>query len=95
MVSDKKWADMMETCYTLMYAEAEPPTTLEKLIVSGEGRTPSFFMKYYLDMDRQIEIINEVAKANRLSKDNKQTLSAGVLLGASPNSCRETWEKLQ
>jgi len=85
----------METCYTLMYAEAEPPTTLEKLIVSGEGKEKQFFMKYYLDMDRQIEIINEVAKANKLTKYDTKTLRGSVLLGASPNSCRETWEKLQ
>ena len=94
-MSDEKWSDMIETCYTLMYAEAEPPTTLKKLIESGEGKEKDFFMKYYLDIDRQDEIINEVAKANRLSKYNKNTLSMSVHLGASPNSCRETWEKLQ
>ena len=94
-MSDEKWSDMIETCYTLMYAEAEPPTTLKKLIESGEGKKENFFMRYYLDEDRQTEIIDEVAKANRLSQYNKATLSANVLLGASPNSCRETWEKLQ
>jgi len=76
-----------------MYKEAEPKADFLKLFKKGGTAKENWFMKYYLDIKRQQEIIEEVGKKYNLGKRDIQKLSIEINLGSAPNSSKETWEE--
>jgi len=90
MKSDEKLWGICMVIYRIMYKEASPSADFDAMIESGEAlRTDrrdynSFFEKYFLDDERQMEIINETCKENKLTKREKDKVKTTVLLGCSP-----------
>ena len=78
--------------YRQMYKEANPSANFDELIKVGETKKPDWFMKYYLPMERQEEILNEICKKHKCSKLERHQISKEIFLGCSPNSCKESWE---
>ena len=54
--NDKLFNEICIPIYRQLYAEATPSADFDKLIVSEEVKKDRFFMKYYLDDSRQLEI---------------------------------------
>ena len=72
--------------YVKMYKESKPSADIKKIIKSGEGKKPGWFEKYYLDQDRQIEIIEEIMDKYKINKHIRRKWHSTILLGAAPNS---------
>jgi len=92
MYKEKGEKAIMEI-YRRMYKESEPSADIDKIISSGEGKKPKFFMKYYLDAERQQKIIDEVCKELKVNKVLKRQIEVEVNLGSSPTSSKEAWER--
>jgi hypothetical protein len=75
--------------YRQLFKEAEPSADIDHLIQSNETKTPNWFEAYYLSQDRQIEILEEIAKKHRLSKREKYMISKEVNLGCSPTTVKK------
>jgi hypothetical protein len=86
---EKKFQDICMEIYTQMYKESTPSADIKHIIDSGEGKKSNWFMKYYLPMKRQEEIVNEAIKKHKLSKHDRKEVSQTVYLGCSPNSKEE------
>lgn len=86
-----------------MFKESNPP--LENPIEYFRERSDSdkeksimnrSFMQFYLPMERQREIINDVCEDYNIKGREKNTLSEFVHLSLpSPNTSKESWEKKQ
>jgi hypothetical protein len=89
MVRGKKIENAIMDVYREMYAVASPPADLDEIIKSGEGKEDRFFDKYYLDIDTQISIIDDVCKKAKLNGYNKRIVHMSVSLGSAPSSNKE------
>lgn len=89
MVNDKKLWEICVEIYTKMYAEATPSADFDKLISSGEGKKPEWFLNYYLDRKRQEEIFDEIVKKHHLNKRDEHAVSKEVWLGCSPTAVKK------
>ena len=76
--------------YRRLYKESKPKASIDKIIKSGEGRMPGFFMAYYLDSNRETEIINEVLREFKVPKWRWDMFSNEILLGSAPCSNETT-----
>ena len=81
--------DILMEIYRRMYQESDPPADIFELIDSGEANQPNWFMNYYLSMERQVEILEEVLKEYKLSKRKKEAFRFAVMLGAGPSMHKE------
>ena len=90
--NEKLWEIAM-AMYRQMYKEAEPSADIDKLMDSGETQEPNWFMKYYLDQDRQIEIMEEHFNKNKCDKAERKVLSKEMYLGCSPKGYKNEEEK--
>ena len=72
--------------YRQMYKEAEPSADFDELVKSGEAYKPRWFEKYFLSLDRQIEIRDKFYKKYKLTKRERERVDFEVFLGCSPNS---------
>ena len=85
----KKKAELWKICkeiYREMFKEATPSVDFDKMVESGEAKKPEFFMKYYLSMKRQDDIINKFCKKYNIKGLEKRAIIKEVYLGCSPNS---------
>ena len=90
----RKEATLWKYCvevYNLMYSESTPSANFDKLWESGKTNEPDWFMKYYLPIERQVEIIDSILKKHRCSKIERNLISSTIHLGCSPNSSEKTW----
>ena len=91
--NDKLFNEICIPIYRQLYAEATPSADFDKLIVSEEVEKDRFFMKYYLDDSRQLEIIEEHIKKHtkkyKVRKHEKDMIKTTILLGCSPRSVEE------
>lgn len=83
-VTKKKLQEAMMETYRRMFKEATPSADLEELMRTRVTTVENWFMTYYLDQERQEEILAEVAKEYKLTKYDKETLSINVFLGCAP-----------
>lgn len=83
------WEKCVLPIYRQMYKEAEPSADFDKLIDEGVVGKHNWFMDYYLDTDRQEEIIDEHCKKRKLSKREREKIKFNILLGCSPNGYKE------
>jgi hypothetical protein len=72
--------------YRRMFNESKPKNSIDKIMKSGEGRMPNFFMAYYLSDEREEKIINEVLKEFKVPKWRWSSFRTEILLGSSPCS---------
>jgi len=83
------WETIVMPIYRQMYKEAEPPADIDELIKSGEAYKERWFDKYYLSLDRQIEIRDEFYKKYSLNRREREKVDFEIFLGCSPNSYKE------
>ena len=86
------WEICMEI-YRILFKEATPSVDFDQLVKSGEAKQDDFFMKYYLGDERQMEIIEDICKEHKLTKNEKSKVKTTVLLGCSPTINKIRWEK--
>jgi len=92
MKSKKLWGVCMNI-YREMYRKAEPSADIDELMKSGVTTTPNWFMKFYLDQEKQTEIIERHIKG--MSKLEKEKIRFEAYLGSSPNTSRKTWREVR
>lgn len=86
MRSDKfLWKVCMEI-YRQMYKEASPSADFDELIENGEAKKEGWFLKYFLSMDRQVEIFEGVLKKYKCGRRERSKIGFEVWLGCSPGS---------
>lgn len=86
--------------YKEMYQKATPSADFEKLKEGKfrkdsdyEGSDP--YLDYYLDEDKQQEIIRKHIEENNLNKTEKRKIKNTVTLGLSPAGTKEGWNKTE
>ena len=81
--------------YRRMYAESEPKGDIDKIILTGEGKMPNFFVAYYLPSERIEEIILEVCKEFNVPKRMWSAFSIEINLGSAPCSYKPRTEEVR
>ena len=89
MFDDKKITEVIEECYRRMYKETEPVGDIDEIKKSGEGKMEGFFMAYYLNQERQYEIMEQVIEEFKVPKIQRKMVINSVVLGASPCGNKE------
>jgi hypothetical protein len=92
MLSEKKSTKILIEIYTKMYKEATPSVNFKQIMKSGEGLTENWFKKYYLNLERQNEIIITVCKKYKLTKRDSYKVSCSVHLGYSPSCVKPKYQ---
>jgi len=87
--SDKYLWEVCMKIYKEMYEKADPPADIYELIRKGITKKDNWFLNYYLEEDKQVEIINRICKEHRCSKYEKEKISNTIWLGSAPSSCRK------
>jgi len=72
-----------------MYRESEPLADFDELLESGATAVERWYMDYYLETDRQYEIIEEVLKEHKVPKWKWKYFRFEIILGASPTSTKK------
>ena len=75
--------------YRALYKEATPSADIDELIVSGESKKEGFFNNYYLEDSRQEEIIRDILKTKKVSKNYKDLIYRSIILGAAPTGFKK------
>jgi len=75
---------IVEKIYHQLYAEADPSADWERLKAEGEIYAEGFFMNYILDDDRQVEIIEDILKEEKIPVREWSKYKSTILLGAAP-----------
>jgi len=92
-MKQEKIDEMILKCYRELFKEAEPSADIDKILKSGEGKFPNFFLAYYLLDTRAIEIIDKIAREYKLDEVMKRKLRTEILLGACPCGVKSVVEK--
>jgi len=90
MRSDKYLWEVSLEIYRQMYKEAEPSADFDELMKSGETKKRQWFMKYYLDKERQEEIFESICKKHRITEKEREKLSFEIWLGVAPSFIKKT-----
>lgn len=90
MATRKKITEIMWNIYRDLYANSEPHGNFDMLVenapILDDGRKYIPYNDYEIEEDVMNEIINQHLSSHRLSKIDKQTIRAGILLGCSPKT---------
>jgi hypothetical protein len=85
MSRDEKHLEIIMEIYRRMYRETDPPLDFDEHVRSGKAQENDWFRNHYLSDERQLEIIEEVLKENKITqKYLKQSFRFTVLLGVAP-----------
>jgi len=87
MKSKEKLWDICLEIYRTLYKEADPSEDFDEACAKYGGE--QFYDKYYLDNDRQYEILNEICKKYKCTKREKCSIELTVMLGAAPLTIKE------
>ena len=93
MRSNEKLWEICLKIYRKMYKESTPSADFDKLMKSGEAYEDMFFLRYFLEDDRQQKIIEQVCKSNKCNKREREKINFTVNLGCSPSVSKERWMK--
>lgn len=93
MKSDKKLWEICKEIYHEMFKNSNPSADFNEIIISGKSKEKDFFMKYYLHIDKQVEIVDDICKKHKITGYDKRKVSTTVHLGCSPNSSEKTWKE--
>lgn len=83
-MNDEKLANIVKEIYIALYAEATPKADFVELHAKGVTQKPSWFNDFYLDMERQKEIIERYCKKYHLRQLDRARVMTTVMLGCSP-----------
>jgi len=86
------WSICLEI-YRKMYKEAEPKADFDKLRRSKITSKPQWFMKYYLSMEKQDNIIAKILKKHKVDESGRRKVRQEIMMGCSPNSCKKTFKE--
>jgi hypothetical protein len=91
-MNQKKIDKVLLDIYQELYKNAEPSADFSKMMETGEVTEEKFFLKYYLDDDSQMKIINEVLKKHKITDEYyKRKFLQSIILGSSPTSSKRAW----
>ncbi len=93
MNDQEKVNEVFNECYRRMFKQSEPSGDFEKIVSSGEGRMPNFFMGYYLSDENQDKIMEEVFTELKVKKYRQGGIRSGIILGSAPSSNKESTMK--
>lgn len=79
--------------YQELYENSTPKADFKKLMEDGTAYKDGFFMDYYLDNDKQSEIINKVLDKHKIKNFERTHYEINVQLGCSPTSSIKILEK--
>lgn len=83
--------------YQELFKKAEPSANFKKMLKTREAYENNFYMKYYLSMEKITDIIEKHIKKHtkrlRIKPYEKEKIRTTILLGCSPTSAYERWEK--
>jgi hypothetical protein len=85
--------EIVEKIYEEMYLNAEPKGDWVSMRESGEVTMPDFFMAYYMPMDEQTKIMEDVISNHKLKNREKDLIRNTIYLGSSPCSNKERTTK--
>lgn len=83
-MKDEKLTEILFEIYREQYKQADPPADFDKLMETGEAFKERFFMNYYLDSNRQSEILEDIMKKYKISEYDKKRIRISYFLGCSP-----------
>ena len=92
MRSDKYLWGICEDIYRQLYKEAEPSVDFDELIKSEETSNENWFMNYFLDEEREVEIIESFLKKHKCTPIERKKIRAEIYLGAAPTSAKKVKE---
>jgi len=75
--------------YKEMYKEAKPSADFVELMNLGITKKENWFMNYYLSTEKQQQIINEICKAFKCSKQEKRIIENEIYLGSAPTGVKK------
>ena len=79
--------------YRRMYVQSKPKGNIDKMIKTGEGKMPDFFLGYYLSEEDAEKIFNNIFKEYKIKKYLRPRFKTEIILGAEPCSVKEIVEK--
>lgn len=91
--SDEKLWEICLEIYRQMFKEAKPSADFDKLRELKVTEKKDWFMNYFLPIERQNEIIDEICKKQKVAGWKRKKIETEVHLGCSPNSSEETWQE--
>ena len=94
MKSNDKLKEIVFDIYKEMYLEATPSADFESLCSTGVVKQLDWFLNYYLDYNRQVEIIEKYCKKNKLDKYDRAKVMTTIMLGVSPRSIKRGTDKI-
>lgn len=86
-------SDIVMEIYRRMYKASEPKADIDKIIKSGEGKMPNWFLAYYLSEEKTEDILNETLKEFKVPKYKRHSFSIEIYLGSAPCSSKSTVKK--
>ncbi|GAG00238.1 unnamed protein product [marine sediment metagenome] len=93
MQSDEKLWEICKEIYREMFKDANPSADFDELIKSCKAKEKDFFLKYYLPIERQVEIVDRICDDHKIRGYDKRKISHEVHFGCSPNSSEKTWKE--
>jgi hypothetical protein len=88
-MNQKKIDKVLLDIYQELYKNAEPSADFKELMETGETKEDSFYMNYYLEDNKQMEIISQVLKKNKVPKNYIERFHHTILLGCSPSTSKK------
>lgn len=93
MRSNKKLMEIYIEIYRELFKAAKPSADFDKLIKTKTVKKPRWFFRYYLPMDKQIEITEKVCNKYKLDKRDRKKIELELFLGCTPVSSKEAWKE--
>jgi len=93
MKTDKQLWKICKEIYREMFKRAEPKADFDVILDSVEGQEKEFFMKYFLESEKQEKIIDSICKKHKLKFWERRKVDVEVYLGCSPNTSKKTWKE--
>jgi len=88
-ISKEKATKIILEIYQELYENSTPKGDFAKMMETGETEREDFFLDYFLEEEKQLEIIENVLKKHKITKEYvKHKFRKEILLGCSPRSVR-------
>lgn len=81
----KNYNNIIIEIYQKIYSEAKPKANFKELMKKGVTTKAEWFMKYNLDNERQVKIIETICKKYKLDERTTRKMRTEILLGCAPN----------
>ena len=99
-LSKKDLKEITYDIYRDLFDEAKPSADFDELVESGKLKKDSdypddYFKLYYLDGDRQEEILQKHLDKHGLELNDARKVRHEVVLGCSPTASKQAWKEAQ